>query len=299
MPCIPFGATVDLLGGRMTIAEESTAPSVGAVISLSWQSCRDAATKMPFTFITAWIICFLLPLAQSVGTAQLASELEYSHSNFFMRLTVRGGVFLLAVIVVVAYDVVFASVAITVHRFILLGEEKSGIFALALKRTWRFVGWLLFFDVLIAICHLPIDFSEANASRYNLFYILFLIGLLIVGGRSMTLFPAVAIDVPSSRWQERIERSWQQTSGRLALIVFSYIGSVIPIALIIFAALSIPTISFLLSGNLDGAWSPFNLMADFTGAFADVATTAAAAAVASWIYKSARNDSKIAAGETA
>ncbi|MGA7711399.1 MAG: hypothetical protein WCA81_05820 [Rhizomicrobium sp.] len=284
----------------MTIAEERAVPSVGTVISLSWRSCCDAATKMPFTFLTAWIVCLLLPLAQAAATAHLKSQVGPWHSNFLTQLTVRGEIIVLTAGLFVVLDVVLASVAITIHRFILLGEEKSGIFALTRRRTWRFVGWLLFFDVLLIIGHLPIDFSEDNSRRYNVLYVIYLIVLLIVGGRSMVLFPAVAIDVPSSRWQERLEKSWQETSGRLATIVFSYVGSVIPLILVILAASLIPIIPYFLYaiiGKVDetsllievGVWTHY-----FSQTFVEVASTAAAAAVASWIYKSARNVSQIA-----
>lgn len=282
----------------MAVSEQNTSSSVGTVIGQSWRSCRDALRMLPITFVVAFAVCLLLHVTDDDYLILISPlhQVWLQLPHFWADIVIRVAMFLSALVGLVVLDIVLASVAVTMHRLILLGEAKSGLSALGHKRTWRFVAYLLLLQTLFAIVQMPMEFSEKSSARYNVFWLIYLGVALVVGVRTMLLFPSVAIDVPSSRWQTRLEISWQQTRGRFGLVVFSCLGAIGPvvllpvlISLLLISLLPLLSLERLDILNVGDPWQIFEWWTAVLVAFSHVASAALSAAVASWIFKHARD----------
>jgi hypothetical protein len=113
------------------------------------------------------------------------------------------------------------------------------------------------------------------------------IGILL---RLILIFPAIATEAPSAGWRDRIETSRNQMRGRFWLLIRAYFLLAFPIA-VIFALIELP-LTFL-SGESPDASVWINLGLEMLSTFVQFVLVLLAAALASWLYASARKDAEV------
>jgi hypothetical protein len=195
-------------------------------------------------------------------------------------LLVLPQVFLLAIIV--------APAMIALHRSILLDPASASPAFMNASYEKSFFLWWLGFNLLLLL----IGFSAGVVAWLwpgsGIPSIVVLLTGLVFALRLILIFPAVATEAPSDSWRGRIEASRSQMRGRFWLLIRAYFLLALPIAVALLIGLPL---KFLRLGNSDAfRWVNFGL--ETLDALAQFVLVLLTAALASWLYASARKDSE-------
>jgi hypothetical protein len=112
-----------------------------------------------------------------------------------------------------------APMAVAIHRLILLNEASPRS-----ARSAPFALWFLGIQCVAVLVMVPLSLSGVNWLGFTFYVAIFL--------RIVLLFPAVAIDEPTTSWTERIRTSWRRTQGHFWTILFAEFLEALPITLV-------------------------------------------------------------------
>jgi hypothetical protein len=264
----------------MTPADVSSASTGLGLAKLARASFWAGFREMKWLFGGAAIFSMIVAAIFFYITDVVTLGAEPLHSVLALLL-VLPRILLLAIIV--------APAMIALHRFILLDPASSSTALMKVSYEKSFFLWWLGFNLLLI-------FIGVVAGLVGWFWpgigtpatIVLLVGIVITL-RLILIFPAVATEVPSTGWRNRIEASRNQMRGRFWLLIRAYFLLALPIA-IVFALIKVPLI-FLSAGNSDASgW--INLGLEILDAFVQFVLVLLAAALASWLYAFARKDAE-------
>lgn len=248
------------------------------VVRLAWPSAIAAIRKMMPLFLSAavlyaifgiaerWILDRVLPVTDGLGDVARGFAAET-----------------IALPEIAANALLLAPVAVAVHRFVLLDEVSPGFTVLRQPCLRNFVIWT--FCVQLALNSVAIFGIVADIS---IFPLLAWIALFALFGRTLLIFPAVAIEVPAASASGRIEASLTSSRGLFWTTIFAVIVSVLPLILVEY----VPDIVAALMGRLHDMHPNLIAAPEFdvslvSAVLDDLAYplgVAVLAAVASWIY---------------
>ena len=169
-------------------------------------------------------------------------------------------------------------VAVATHRMIIKGETTDGMIGLKTPYQWTFFAWLCGLGFLL---FLLTDIFLAGSPALMLIPA---IAGLIVGLYSVLLFPAIAIEAPSTGWLDRFGTSWKQMRGHVWLFVRAILLAFIPLFVVLLFFLGVAIVVTIILGELyipRQVWEPL-----LAGLFSLIqpASILIGAAVASWLY---------------
>ncbi|MET0068507.1 MAG: hypothetical protein ABW096_00605 [Candidatus Thiodiazotropha sp.] len=165
-------------------------------------------------------------------------------SMIFLQVTASAGILSKGILVNLLYMAIYAALfilfAITTHRSILLGINKTPKFGVIewKWREWRYVGWALvayfYLYALMALTGMvvrvifPIFPSIDGISFYGVLFVISFLPGMYVFARLSLVFPAAALDQAVS-----LDWVWEITEGngwRLVLIIglFPVLLSIVP-----------------------------------------------------------------------
>lgn len=261
-------------------------PTARQVTARAWQSLFSATRRMAPFFITS----FLLLVAVTFLTNRLSHLLPFTPADYARHLVKPAPVPLGGMLLLLAFTtlstilgaIILAPVAVVMHRFILLGEARTGIYTIT-GISLRFAAWAALFRVALQL------FQMIQLLRPGMH---FLVGLIDIGYWvlvlwTLLLFPAIAVEEPSSSAGRRLDTALERTKGNFWLTLRAMILTLAPLALVISFVILAP----MLKDGINPARDPAQDVARFTswpyllwGAASSIALVALGAAAASWLY---------------
>jgi len=135
-----------------------------------------------------------------------------------------------------------APLAVAVHRLILKGEVTPGIISFNRHYQWMFFVWLCalallnlalssVFDGVRLLVPVAGMFTFFVRLVLSFFILVLAIGVFVFSIKSALIFPAVAIEAPSSNWRDRLQTSWRQMDGNFWLFVRALLLAILPLVL--------------------------------------------------------------------
>lgn len=248
---------------------------------LAWTSLCAAFRKMKLLFGGAAIFSMIVAALPFYISDVATPGAEPLHGAVALLLFLPR-VFLPAIIV--------APVMIALHRFILLDPASSPTALMKASYEKSFVLWWLGFNLLLIIIGAVAGLVGWVWPGSGIPAAIVLLAGIIISLRLILIFPAVAAEVPSAGWRDRIETSWNQMHGRFWLLIRAYLLLAFPIA-IIFALIKV-LLTFLSAENPD-AYDEIKLGLEILDTFVQFVLVLFAAALASWLYASARKDPEV------
>jgi hypothetical protein len=176
-----------------------------------------------------------------------------------------------------------APVAVAMHRFILLGETRPRLVAHR-EVIVRFAIWLL-------VLRVPFVFPQfarllAGPERFGAYLVMLGVAILVLW--LTLLFPAVAVEEPSTGAAGRLETAMDRTAGNFWLLLRAIIIASVPFILlwIVFSVVLIHRVGAGLAGNKPAlnAIVHANPVLMVVGGCVTPLFVGLGAAVASWIY---------------
>jgi hypothetical protein len=255
-------------------------PSGSGISERAWQSSFRAFRGMPALFVSAVVLSVALEFAifyvpQFRNTVFPPKEMPSSWT---------AGLFLFFIDAVwsAILGAISATVAVAMHRLILLDQLTSGIFSFVPRYTRQFVVWAVALGLASDIVN-HLDFIFQKSGVVDAISFLGSVALLIVTFHLAMIFPAVATEVPAENWKARIVKSWNQMRGHCWLLFRATFIAFLPM-LILFGVV------WWAFGGLQAARQGGDLR-DTTLPILAVArglvqifSVAVLAAVASWVY---------------
>jgi hypothetical protein len=179
---------------------------------------------------------------------------------------------------VLLQSAIVTPLAVATHRMILKGEVTPGTIGFKAPYHWMFFAWLCGLGLVpLLVMNLLLTVSPILAMVPAI--IGFFLGLY-----SVLLFPAIAIESPSTGWRDRLNTSWKQIRGHVWLFIRAILLAYIPllVSLLFFIGVFI-VVALVLAGLTvpRQVWEP--LMAGLFSVF-QPAGILIGAAVASWLY---------------
>lgn len=245
-----------------------------SIIQLAWSRVLSAVWQMPLLFLSAALAMAVIGAGARWMGGTAAAEWGPAVS----------AVSALAILVLGA--IVMATVAVAVHRYIILDETTPGIMSFKAKRVWIFAAWAFAMECLGALIQVPgrLDLPVGTA---GILTVLALVAVVVAGVRLSLIFPAVAVEAPHGGWKERITASLNMTRGRFWLIFLAGAGAVLPVVLLLAAPSLVLLFEAMRGSELRSSfgllygWSiVFGLMRDLLRPV----IVGLGAAVASWVY---------------
>jgi hypothetical protein len=257
---------------RMLITTER--PKLWQTVKRAWRSTLDAAGQM----IALFIIAFVLAAALNIAATRVPEIFSIPTRDALKDALTNGrrlkGIFPaigLSVADLALRSLIFAPVAVAVHRFILLGETRRFYFLSAI--TLRFAAWIMALQSLALILSWLILFATGATGLVPLLYLL-LFALVICYIQTLPLFPAVAVEESSANISARLETALERAENVFLLTVGTALVTLLPIILVrIIAARGFAKLAERLP-----------LLAPLAQAAAGLITLALLAAVLSYIY---------------
>jgi hypothetical protein len=180
--------------------------------------------------------------------------------------------------------VLFAPLAIVVHRFVLLGETTNRYPLDPFDARYvRFVGFAVLFKLALVLPNLLTSLQarvapdSATTAVFGLVTAVVVVVVLIMTLRRLILFPAIAIDAPGATW----DNARRDTKGISWRVFFIFFCTALP-QLIVSGAITALVLDR--GGGL--------MLLSIIGPFVGIPTIAAFAAAASHIFQ-ARADNLI------
>jgi hypothetical protein len=245
----------------MTASER---PTGAGLAEIAIASAIETWTKMKPLVLSAAVASGIVGAIFSIPVYGLGSEIEPSR----LWINLLQAPFQAAI---------GAPLAVAVHRLILKGEVTPGIISLNRPYQWLFFVWLCAFALA--------QFALAGAMGVSRFLgFIFAIGWFIFFIKSALIFPAIAIEVPSGDWRERLRTSWKQMDGNFWLLfralLISFLPLILAFVLVIIGAILLGIILTLGGAGTVGILAMRLIMT----AVIQPAGVMLAAGVASWLY---------------
>jgi len=261
-------------------------PTARQIAARAWQSLFSAMRQMAPFFVTA----FLLLVAVSFGTSRLSHLLPFTPTDYARHLVKPGpvplgGMLLLLVfttLTTILSAVILAPVAVVMHRLILLGEVRRGLYAVT-ATSLRFAAWVALFRVALQL------FQMMQLLRPGMNFVVGLvnIGYWVLVLWTLLLFPAVAVEEPVSSAANRLDTALERTKGNFWLTFRAMLLTLAPPVLVMSLVFVVP----MFKGGFDPARDPSADVARFGswpfllwGGASGVLLVALGAAAASWLY---------------
>lgn len=165
-----------------------------------WRLANRATRKMPRL------------AGSTVAAAALVGLLEAYLGQFILKGSFPPSLEMIAarLVQIGVPQLVWASCAIAVHRFVLLGEVADRYIWQTPPQFWRFFDRLMVIQLIMQLPALVLFSSPALAGLNQALLYGFGVVCIIVLVRSMLLFPAVATDAPGAGWRN----AWRDSKGR-------------------------------------------------------------------------------------
>lgn len=234
-----------------------------------WRLAIRAARAMPHLALSTLVAAVAVD-AMNAGLAQFLLHGAPTAAEAIAARLVEIG----------TWQLIWASCAIAVHRFVLLGEAADRYIWQTPAQFWRFFDRLMVIQLTTQLPTLILASSPGFPGlNMALIYVFGIVGI-VVALRSMLLFPAVAVDAPGIGWRN----AWRDTRGqgwRLLRVSLCLAVPILPVYLVAFA---LGIMVFGLSA-LVTPLSPGSLGLGFVLQVGIVASIGATAAAASRLYQ--------------
>jgi hypothetical protein len=254
------------------------------------QSFWIAIGRMPRLIVSTLVVAVLVEFGIAAVAVTLPSDyqflLEYRNTvtrSFSLDQFVLTKLFELPTII--ARAIVFAPLAVAIHRLILLDDVTTGFISLRPARTRRFILWLVLVQLILMVPSFLRPSAQPSFATVALS-----VGLLVFSivafVRLTLIFPAIAIESKNGSW----ETIWHLTQGHFWRIVLPVLCVFLP-----FFVIGLPLL-FLRAGAVNAAqlgifvqqqkFQPLLVQSPdiLFRAVIGVVLTGLAAAVASWLY---------------
>ena len=234
-------------------------PSAINIAADGWKLALRAVASLPILFASG----LLLLVFWEIGASQFGfGSVQTANASIACVLAALPGQ--------IVDTLIFASVAIAVHRFVVLGEIVDRLVWQLPKSYTKFAVWLIALQVLIT-------FPSSVLNAFALSGLLWLLGVsaiylvisCVVSLRSMLLFPAIAIGVPETTWQD----AWNESRGHAWQFFWALICTCLPVMI----ALLVAT---LVIGGTTGFQAFFTGWGRFLDLFTTVSSLLASAVLA-------------------
>jgi hypothetical protein len=248
---------------------ETALPSGSVLADKAIASAWEVWARMRPLVVSAMIASAVVGAA----FAYFKTSLVLSSNNAFPRGT------LLGLIHILLQSAIAAPLAVATHPLILKGEPTPGIIAMRKPYHWIFFAWLCGLGIAP---FLLMGLSLSTGSRA--LALVPAVAGLIVGINSVLLFPAIAIEAPSTSWLDRFKTSWKQMRGHFWLFLRAILLALIPLFVSLLLFLGGIIVIGLVLARLPvpiQVWQP--LLAGIGSVF-QPASILIGAAVASWLY---------------
>jgi hypothetical protein len=209
-------------------------PTVLGIAWRAWSSLFRAAGRMLPLFIIAYLLMAGLDLAADRLSHILAIPSVDSLKEIVKdskRLPWPGVSMAIArdVAVSLLRAIITAPLAVAMHRFILLDETRHFYFLSRL--TLKFAIWLVALQVPVIVLAWLILFAGSATGLVPLLVVLLIaLGLLLM--QTSQLFPAVAVQEPSTDLSARLETALERGEGMFWLTLVALILTFLPLALV-------------------------------------------------------------------
>jgi hypothetical protein len=261
-------------------------PTARQVTARAWQSLFSALRRMAPFFLTA----FLLLVAVSFVINQLSHLLPFTPTDYARHLVKPGPVPLGGMLLLLAFTtvstilsaIILAPVAVAIHRFILLGETRTGLYTVT-AISLRFAAWVALFRVTMQL------FQMLQFLRPGSYFLVSLInlGYWVLVLWTLLLFPAVAVEEYSDGAAKRLDIALERTKGNFWLTLRAMLLTLAPLVLVMSLIVVVP----MFKGGLNATRDPAADVARFGtwpyllwGGVSTIALVALGAAAASWLY---------------
>jgi nitroreductase len=214
-------------------AERDDNPSALLIVGMSWTIVYEAIGAMPLLFVTAFLANgALLALLWKMQVA-----FDAIVDNKLLSKSERvAEIFLTAALPSIAQSIVLASVAVPIHRFILLDEKTSGGISPLALRTLRFVAVVLGFQAIwISAFALPsvlLAKYPGYAHVIDAGAVCIFLSLAVFVTRVSLILPSIAIEAHGSL-ADRFAYSWRLSGGRFWRLALSYALTILSLAILL------------------------------------------------------------------
>lgn len=257
---------------------ERPRPDWARFVRLAWTSAFSALGRMPLLFLSSAVLYVAFGIADHWFWSSLGSIFDGLPAVF------RSVAILLMALPELVIDAwLLAPVAVAVHRFVILEETSRGFSILRQTCVRSFAIWTFCVQLVLLI----VGFITQRGDS-GFFHFLGYVALIILFARTLLIFPAIAIDVPSASVADRIEAGLSSSRGLFWSTVIGLVMAVLPLMLTEIApALGEALIDSLHAMNPDWVAAP-----QFDGGFLTAILddflhpliTGVIAALASWLY---------------
>jgi len=253
-------------------------PSSWTVVGPAWASVRKAFLSMKLLFLSAALASLALSTFLFYGPGWIGGQ---------SRLGLALAQLVIALLSLFLRLLILAPVAVAVHRFILLGERTPGIISLRPSYTRRFALWLWGFSLVISVvigvgASLSLNFVLGAFGK--LIFIISVVSVAVCSVFCVLIFPAVAIDEPSSGLRDRLGASWRRMDGHFWLFTGLSIATVLAVVLVVIVFAGALTAGDLLVLHDSSRKSLLAFGAQAGPDLANILTAMLGAAVASRFY---------------
>jgi hypothetical protein len=255
----------------------------------AWCSLGAAFRAMPLLFIFTLVLSAALAAA-ILGIAPVKAALTVLKFEDFSLKTVSTylGAHVLAVLL---WSALVTPLAVAIHRFILLDENRP-----VRAEMWNFFCWLagLLLAVVAARAFCLLTASVSFVRFLSEFLVT--IGAMIVAVQIALIFPAIAIGVPAASTEKRLDSGFRMAEGNFWLLMWTILLTQLPLMILRVVLIRIS------AGPAPGALAPgqalpppppitaLRLIAAGTAGAISIAAIALLAATLSWLYAAKRRD---------
>lgn len=205
-------------------------PTGRALAGGAWKSLGGMAKKMPLVLGLGLVAGALfngallgVPLLHTA--AILPKPEDFSTATLLPHLGYR-------LVYLLGWSVLGAPLAVTMHRYVLLGEVPH--LPVMTRQTRTFFLWLVGLQLAVLVARLfPLVMSAVMFVR-GLSEFLISVGVLIAALWIAMIFPAMAVDEPSASAEKRIDTSFQRMDGHVWLLVRGAFLAFLPFAGLLF-----------------------------------------------------------------
>lgn len=262
-------------------------PDAFMIASMSWIVVREAFSDMRTLFVSAFLVYGAVLTAEAwlnpaPTVEQLLSQSAPAQPDF-AAWAIQFAAF-------VCQSLIFAAVAVPIHRLVLRDETADKAVAPFDPRVLRFAAWLMAIQALwflIGEAMASLDaFAPPIAELLALACLAGFVAISIGAVRVSLIFPAVAVDAPAGGWRDRIAASWALSRGRFWRLFGAGVITVIPLAVgIAVVWLMLAGISTALATGTRGFSAALGWPRVIVTDISRVLGAALEAAVLSWNYR--------------
>jgi len=205
-------------------------PTGRALAGRAWKSLGGMAREMPLVLglgllAGALFNTVVLGMPFLRTAVVLPKPEDFSVTTLLPHLGYR-------LVYLLGWSALGAPLAVTMHRYILLGEVPR--LPAMTGQTRTFFLWLVGLQLAVLVARLfPLVMSAVMFVR-RLSEFLISIGVLIVALWIATIFPAVAVDEASASAENRIDTSFRRMDGHIWLLVRGTCLAFLPFVLLFF-----------------------------------------------------------------